>query len=1062
MADKIIKYFVKRHLLANFIFLGVILAGLFYWGAMKKEAMPNVSFDRINVSASYPGASPEQVEYYVTKEIEDRLSGIDGIESISSASSFGSSRISVNLEHGRDDRNDIINEIRTAVADARLPSDVIDEPRIKEFRSTKRPIIDIGFYIDGVHLLNDVQRRLLQSYVLSLEDRLLNLKELSESYRRSYIDPEIRIEAIPEKMKKYNISFSKIASAIRANNALYPAGILEDKRESRVTISSGLNTAEKLKEVIIQGGFEGQKIYLGDVARIKESFRKTDDIRKINGHEGVILNMVKTGEAGILEAVKKLKKEVNSFRENNLKGTAIKMVLLDDESYDVRNRLSIVASNGSIGLILVIAILLIFLNVRTAAWVALGIPFTFCTTILVSYMLGYTVNNITLAAVIIVMGIVVDDAIIVAENISRTRSLGGGFEKSAVTGTAYVLLPITAAVITTCVAFTPLLYFSGKMGEMVKHTTPIIYIMLFASLFESLFILPSHMTLHAPKWLKKLKDNTGSASGKAGKKTQKEQRVRHWFLAIEDKYGGILEKAIKHKYIVFITAFALLVISLLLAVFVMKFSMFPREESRFSFISGTAPGNYTLKDTAEIVRGLEKIIASYMGKEVVGFRTSMGINRRGRTAGENSFRIWIELVSREDRKKSLKQLTSEWEKKMEPLKKIFTKLSFAGHRWGSDSGSPIEIKVKSNNDKQRNGAADKLAAAMGQIKDIDNPEVDKPRTNPEYLIRLNREEGTKLGVSPESIRTTLRSVLEGTILYEIKGEDEEIRVRLTTADYDKSHLNNVLKIPVENRGNYLVPLKNLIKVEKTKAPDSIEREDFKRITRVYADFGENTKKTPLEIAAYLEENVFPSITAEYPAIALSFGGEIEDSMESGKDFRNAIITVLLIIYLILALLFNSMGKPFIIMLTIPFGIVGIIAALLAHGQLIYGFFSIVGALGLIGVVVNDSIVMLVKLNRELKERHHCALKDREIADIAKSRLQAVTLTTLTTVLAVLPTAYGWLGYDSMLGEMMMALAYGLLFGTIITLILVPCGYAAERDLKRVIDSKLCGINRVKK
>jgi len=247
-----------------------------------------------------------------------------------------------------------------------------------------------------------------------------------------------------------------------------------------------------------------------------------------------------------------------------------------------------------------------------------------------------------------------------------------------------------------------------------------------------------------------------------------------------------------------------------------------------------------------------------------------------------------------------------------------------------------------------------------------------------------------------------------------------------------------------------------ITFKKTVSSDTIEREDYKRISKVFADLAEKTKKTPLEIASYLEENVFPEIESKYPTVVLSFGGEIEDSRESGKNFRNAVITVLIIIYIILALLLNSMGKPFIILLTVPFGVVGVIFALLAHGQLVYGFFSVIGALGLIGVVINGSIVMLVKLERELKERHHCDLTDKEIADIAKTRLQAVTLTTITTVLAVLPTAYGWLGYDSMLAEMMLALAYGLLFGTVITLVLVPCGYAFQRDIKKTIDSKFCG------
>jgi len=472
MLEKMVKYFANRHLLTNFIYIGVIIAGLFYWGEMKKEEMPNITFDWVNVSASYSGASPEQVEYFITKELEDKLSGIDGIDTITSVSSFGSSSISVSLEPGRPDRSEIINEIRTAVADARLPDDVIDDPRVREFKSTQMSIIDVGLYFKDVHLLNEEQRKTLQSYALALEDRILNLKEISGSNRRGYVSPEIRIEVIPEKIRKYNISVSKIASITAANNALYPAGSLEDIVESRVTLNSELNSEEKLSRVIVQGGFEGQKVYLNDIAEIKDTFEKNTRILKINGHEGIFINAVKKSDAGILEAMDALKKTVNNFKKNNLKDTGVEVVFLDDESYDLKNRLSIIASNGTIGLIFVIASLLLLLNRRTALWVALGIPFTFCFTIIVSYFLGFTVNNVTLAAVIIVMGMVVDDAIIVAENISRTRASGVSFETAAVRGTTYVLLPVTAAIITTCVAFTPLLHFTGRMGEMVKHTTP--------------------------------------------------------------------------------------------------------------------------------------------------------------------------------------------------------------------------------------------------------------------------------------------------------------------------------------------------------------------------------------------------------------------------------------------------------------------------------------------------------------------------------------------------------------------------------------------------------------
>jgi len=272
---------------------------------------------------------------------------------------------------------------------------------------------------------------------------------------------------------------------------------------------------------------------------------------------------------------------------------------------------------------------------------------------------------------------------------------------------------------------------------------------------------------------------------------------------VEDWYGRLLEKTIKHKYMIFSIAAALIIISGLLATQIMKYTMFPREESRFTFITGSAPKGFSAEETAESIRQIEDVFLPYIGKEVVGLRSSLGISRRGRSAGENAFRLWIELVSKEKRKKSLKQLTAEWKEKIKPFEKDFNSLKFSQQWWGSDSGSAIEIKVKSNNDLLRKNACEEILSGLKKIPDVANPEIDTPQTNPEYLIELDREKMTRLGINPSSIRTTLRAILDGAILYEIKGEDEEIRVRLTTTEYDKSKIDKVLDIPVENAGNYL-------------------------------------------------------------------------------------------------------------------------------------------------------------------------------------------------------------------------------------------------------------------
>ncbi len=1039
MWDKFIAFFAKRHMLANMLFIGIMAAGVYFWFATNKEELPNVTRDMVRVSTSYPGASAEQVEYFITKEIEDKLKGLDGIYQVTSNSGAGSSSISVELELRRPDRDEIITEIKTAVYDAKLPDEVTEDPRVREFKSSKKAIIDIGLFDNSARLLTPEKRRKLHAYALALENQLLNLKNISEVNRRAYQNPEIRIEADPEKLKAYNISLNTIATEIKALNARQPAGSLEDKFESQVTLDSELDTVAELQKVIIEGGFAGQKVRVKDIATVTETFAKTKFIQKINGREGIFLNAVKTADSDILKSVDAVKALVKKFSKNTFQGTDYEIALLDDESRVLRNRLNIILYNGTIGLLLVLVVLLVFLNFHTAFWVAMGIPFTFAFTLVGINMLGYTVNNITLGAIIIVMGMIVDDAIIVAENISRYRSEGMEFNVAAIKGTSYVLLPITAAIITTCLSFTPLfMNLGGWHGVMISFLPPVIFLMLAASLFESVLILPSHMSIRMPRIF------MGRSGLKA--KPQTEKRVRHWFLAYEKGYGQLLAKALKVKYWVFLAALFILAGSFVLAAKTMKFTMFPRTESDQVTLRGEAPRGTMAKQTARMLEPVEDMLSEYIGREMIGFRTDISRSRRGRAVEENKFRIRIQIVPRTERKQSLNQMIKTWEKKLAPFKNDFEKIEFTKSHWGGGADSPIQILIKDNNDQNRTAFAEALAGQIAKHPALDKVEIDKPITNPEYKLELDMDKIKRLGISASSIKSTLRSAVEGSLLYEIKGDNEELYVRLTIPEHLKRKIDDVLDVPVENSSDYLVPLKDVVRVSREETPANIERQDYIRTLMVFADMQPGTKTTPLEVAEELETKVFPELQNQYPTTSVAFTGEIFDSRKTQQDMLFAVLIALTMIYAVLALLFSSPYKPFLIMVTIPFGVVGIIWCLLGHGMSVYGFFSLIGGLGMMGVVINDSIIMLTKLDREYDRSGHKDMSDTQIAEIAKTRLQAVLLTTLSTIAALFPTAYGWAGYDSMLSEMMLVMGWGLIFGTIITLVLIPCLYGFTRDL----------------
>jgi len=1028
MWEKVISFFAERHLLSNFIFLAVFIGGIFAWQQTSKEEMPAITFDTVRISARYPGASAEDVEYFVTRPIEEELRGLDGVYRVTSNSSVGQASISVELQQNYDAVAEAIIEIRNTVLDVDLPNDVIDEPRVRVFKTTKKAILDVALYHTDYPLLDNKGRRELQEYAAALENQLLNLSEVHSINKRGVLQEELQIRARPDLLKKYDISFNTVMTQIKQNNIRKPAGTLEAENQPKVTLLSELNDPKKLKNLVIQGGFEGQVIRLGAVADIERTYEKTTTIHKVNGHEAVLFNVVKNSQVGILEALEAVIKTVENFKKNNLEGTPIQMAVLDDESIDVRNRLRLISINGAIGFVLILITLFIFLNKRSGFWVAMGIPFTLCFTMIAVFFMGYTINGTTLAAVIIVMGMIVDDAIVVAENINRMENQGTPHKEAMVKGTSFVLLPIVASILTTCVAFIPLFFFKGHFGKFVHFLPPIIFLMLGASLFESIFILPGHMGLFR-------KNNP--ARGKT---------ISHWFDKVETAYGRFLEKILSKRGIIFVVFAVLLISAGWIMTQKMKFVMFPREETRDLVLSGETPPGTKRRETARRVRAIEDVFIPYIGKEVVGFRTQIASSRRGSAAEENKFRMIIEILPKEKRDKSADQLIKEFEAQFKDIKG-FKKLRFRKSRWGQESGSPIELIVQENNDEKRARITERLAQKMREHPALKNIEIEDGMNVPEYRVTLNREKIKRLSINPVDVSSTFRAALEGIILYEYTDGDKDIHVRFTIVDEAKDDIEKVLDLPVENKGKYLVPLRNIVSVKKVVSPNTIARRDLKRTTLIYADMNKEEKTSPVDLADEFETNVFPEILSEYPTSNLSFGGEVQDTRESKADFKNAVLLAIFLIYIILAVLFNSLAKPLIIMLAIPFGMVGIILAFYLHGKVLFGFFAAVGALGLAGVVINDSIIMLVKLDKEFDPTQPPSGFLVQIARIARTRLRAVILTTVTTVVGVFPTAYGLAGYDAMLAEMMLALTWGMIFGTVITLVLIPSVYSLEQNIR---------------
>lgn len=1025
----LIKYFINRPVVANVLMFGLILMAVVFWQKIGKEEMPEFAMEWVRVSLRYPGASAEDVEVFVTKPIEEKLKGLTGLKEVSTTSSFSSSSFRVSFEPNLGNLQEKIQEVKDAVESAILPSEVQD-PVYRQFRSSEKAIIDVGIYLEGDEILNVETRTQLQKYALAFKNKILSQPEISGVESTGYLKPELQIKVIPERLEKYEISMNQVKAQVLEKNIRTPIGSLEDDKESEVSIVSELDTVSSLNEVIISSGFRGQRLRLSDVAKIENGYEKNNTVTKVQGHEAIIFNIQKSSNTDILSAQKAVVSFIERFKKSN-QDSNVRFVLIDDESYDVRNRLALIGSNGVIGFILIVLVLFLFLDFKSGIWVAMGIPFSLGFTILMAMLIGFTVNNMTLAAIIVVLGIVVDDAIIVAENIVRRVS---NEEATPTESVVEVIGPILASILTTCAAFIPLYFFSGRFGLFVKYIPTIIFFMLLASLIESFFILPSHMVSHSfiERWFQ-------SRGPKTGFKNFREKAISR----AEELYAKTLKRLLKFRVAILLVFIAVLSGAFYIFSQDMKYVMFPREESRDFRVKAVADEGTTRYEMARKIKQIEDLFAKH--PTVTSVRSSIGQSRRGGQVKENEASLRVEILPPSERKESLKSLMEKWQTQIDQMEGL-KEVRFQKSRFGSDSGSPIVIEVQENNDENRQLIVGRLKEELEKVTSLANVEVERPVVKREFRLKIKKEEASRLNVDYSQMSSVLRSYIEGDILYTLNSGEEEVDVRFTSQNNSKDSVNDLLKLTVANQSNYLVPLRGLVEVIEGKKDANIQRVNFKRTTSIYADLAAGTKQTPLEIAAHLEENIFDRVTEGMPSALLKFRGEVEDSREAQSDFALSITMVLLIIYVLLVFLFDSLWTPFLIGAIIPFGVVGTVMAFWAHGMSQYGFFAVVGTLGMIGVVINDSIVLIDKLNASLKSLGAQRVFE-QISEITSTRLRAVFVTTVTTVAGLFPTAYGLGGYDSMLSEMMLAMGWGLLFGMFITLLLVPCLYSFYAQLK---------------
>ncbi len=1012
-----IAFFIRRPKVVNLIMLFLFMIGLLSMFKVQNQGYPSVDFGVVNISTIYPGASAEDVEVKVTAKIEDELKSIAGVESMQSASMENWSQISLILEENAD-YDKAVNDIQKAVDKVRdFPREVVP-PIVTEINNERIPVFEIA-------IIGDASYALKRKYALALDKKLLADKKVGSVSKYGYLKREVQIKADPLKLNKAYLSLSSLSDAIRLQNIRLSAGDTTSKyNQKKIVLDSEIKDVSDVKNIIVRSGFDGNRVRISDVAEVVDGFEKADKLFSFQGQESINVIAFKKENADILETVESIHVILEEFRTTLPKGVQAEIII--DYSKSVKDLLSLVKNNAVIGLFFVLLVLFIFLNFRAAFWTAIGIPLSIFFAFALFPYFDISINFITLMALIIVLGLLVDDAIVVAENIYSYREKGLEPIDAAIAGTKEVMWPVITTVLTTIIAFSPLLAMTGVMGKFMWQMPVVVSLVLAGSLAECLFLLPSHM---AHTKIDKRKENKTNLMDKFG-----------------DVYERFVNKAMRYRWL----TFAIFLVMFLSSIFMltnMKFILFGSDEGEFAFIKFETKVGTSLEETQRRAHVFEDVLSTYSKNEVGAYVTTIGqkipkIEEQGSNIDHGAVgNVVIHIAPVKYRDRSAQEIIDDIKANVVGFPG-FERIEADMIQEGPPVGRAVTLTVISNNDKERGVFVQQVKDFLHAQKGVSKIEDNEGEGKQSLKVKINHDLASRLGLNATDIAQVLRTAFDGQIVSTLRRGGEELDFRVQLQDGSRLSEKSIRQLKLSNKETRLIPISQLIELEKVDDLLMVNHYDGDRSVSIYADV-DTEVQTSMEINKSIKETFVPMAKA-LPDLRIEFGGEEKNTEESMNSLAIAMVLALLGIYSILVVLFNSFSQPLLVMIAIPFTFSGIIYTFVLHGMP-FGFMAILGMIGLTGIVVNDALVMISMLN-SCRDTIGDSIDD--LAFAARRRLRPILITTLTTAAGLFPTAYGWGGENAFIIPMILSIAWGLVFATIITLILVPSLYVMQGASKK--------------
>ena len=1047
------KLSVSNPVLSNLLMVVITALGVYAWVTLPRDLIPEIVTYTARISTFYPGASAETVEKLVTARIEDAIEKVDQIDLITSKSSEGRSDISVQFEEISDrDFDKRIQDLRNAVDRIKdLPSELLDQPEVVAVDiSNGVPMVTVA--VSGN--LDESQMKLAAE---ALEKQIIKIDGVSNIQVAGVRDREIWVEVDPDRLKSYNLVAEQVSLALSQRNLNLPAGVLEvGQSEFLVRTMGEFRSVAEIAETIIKVTTYGTPVRVKDIATVRDTYQEARTLSRINGQPSISLTIQKKNDGNAIRIIDQIRKIVTPYTEGQtnpvnqmIQKTSSKLTpielppetkisLVNDSSVLLRERLGILQNNALLGLVLVVVFLWLFMGSRNAFFAALGIPTAILGALWILKLMGSSINASTLFGLILVIGIVVDDAIVVIENVFRRMEEGLSPAKAAIVGAQEVAWPVLSASLTTMAAFLPLILMSGIPGQFMRVVPITGVVVILASLVEVFAILPAHIA----EWSKPTTANS-------------EEGHSNWFVNIQDRYVELLNRILDWRYvIVFGTVLGTFVFSILAFISLPK-ELFPGEDFPQFYIKVDMPTDYGIEETTQFMEKLERVVKSLPKEEYVALVTNIGLQTptnglEGTSISSNVAEVLVELVPKDERNRSRDEIIEFLRLQMTEITGA-EKIYFDKQEGGPPRGRDVEVKVKGDRIPQLVAIANQLKRKLSSIDGVFDVKDDFKSGKPEIRLRTKGEKLRQFGLTIFQVANNVRNAIEGNTCTVYRDADEAIDV---VVKYTKNSMNTIdalSQMMIATPSGISVPLKDIAQISRENSLVDIKRFDVERAITVSASV--DREVTSPAIATQVLQATFEDIGFRYPGYSLDFRGEFDQILESFKELGLKLLPMgVMLMYFILGAQFKSFLQPFIILFAIPFGVIGAMVGLLIT-QSTLSLIALFGVVALAGIVVNDSIVLIDFINQRRNQNQKSKTYDDqekandpvdELRDAvlkgSRLRLRPIVLTSITTIAGLIPMFLGLGGKSPVWQPLASTIIFGLLFSTLLTLFVMPALY----------------------